>query len=151
MFWCLCCLCLCSQSVSRKCLCRFLPASVFVSSSLFFLFVFQCFVGALYVIQKLQYLLLSKPGVSQNIALHAAPADRASTYFVSSFLIQSASCFPKLFEPPTMKPMNQTSTLCFTLVWPFTVDWAQNIQYLTILDSDLAQGSFFVSSCNSLQ
>ena len=90
VFWCLCCLCLCSLSVSPKCLCRFLPASesefwflVFVSSSSLF-FLFQCFVGdvylldscalsaacALYVIWVQFYF---KPG---ECALHAAVAYR---------------------------------------------------------------------------
>ena len=57
MFWCLCCLCLCS--LSPKCLCRFLPASecdfwfqcLFLSSSSLF-FVFQCFVGNVYLLDN---------------------------------------------------------------------------------------------------
>ena len=36
-------------------------------------------------------ILLSKPGVGQNIAWHAAPADKTSTYLVSSFPIHSSS------------------------------------------------------------
>ena len=58
MCWCLCRLCLCSLSVSPKCLCRIFPASesdfqfsMFVSSSSLFL-LFQCFVGDVYLLDS---------------------------------------------------------------------------------------------------
>ena len=50
----------------------------------------------------------SKPGVSQNIALYAVPADRTSTYLVYAVLPRTHSAlinFPQNF--PTHKYMNK--------------------------------------------
>ena len=43
--------------------------------------------------QGYQRVPLSKPGVCQNIALHAVPADRTSTYLVSAFVVHSTSFY----------------------------------------------------------
>ena len=40
---------------------------------------------------------LSKPVVGQNVALHAVPVYRASTYLVSAFLAHSTFIFPPEF------------------------------------------------------
>ena len=40
---------------------------------------------------------LSQPGVGQNIAFHVAPADRTSTYLVSTFPVHSTSFFPQIY------------------------------------------------------
>ena len=42
---------------------------------------------------------LSKPVVGQNIALHAVPAYRTSTYLVSAFAAHSISCSPNVSTP----------------------------------------------------
>ena len=52
-------------------------------------------------IPGLSKVIFSKPGVGQNIALHAVPADRISTYLVSAFPIHLSSSFsppPKLSD-----------------------------------------------------
>ena len=52
---------------------------------------------------------LDKPGVGQNIALHAAPVDRASNYLVSAYPIHSTSSPPKRF---TRGGVLRTHKLC---------------------------------------
>ena len=52
--------------------------------------------------QGYQRFLLSKPVVGQKIALHAAPADRASIYLVPAFLIHSSS-FSLNFSDPQQR------------------------------------------------
>ena len=46
---------------------------------------------------------LSKPVVGQNIALRAAPVDRASTYLFSAFSVHSTLFFPKPLRPSTVE------------------------------------------------
>ena len=58
---------------------------------------------------------LSKPVVSQNIALHAVPAYRASAYLVSAFPTHSTSFSPNLVFPVVNGGMCHRVSLVITL------------------------------------
>ena len=67
--------------------------------------------------QGYQRFPLSKHAVGQNIAVHAVPAYRASTYLVSAFLAHSTLFYPLMSRPDMT----------------FAVDWALNNNYLSPL------------------
>ena len=89
--------------------------------------------------QGCQRFPLSKPAAGQNIALHAVPAYRASTYQVSAFPTHSASfssisqCRLTMVEcvlSSESEIYTCRNTFCLTLIEPFVVDWAY-IKYLS--------------------
>ena len=79
-------------------------------------------------VQGYQRFPLFKPVVGHNIALHTVPAYRASTYLVSAFNF----IFPKFLQSSTVECVLSSElyfficgrkSFCFTLIWPFVVDW----------------------------